>query len=425
LRVIARRGDFGVPPGRARVVLQDERAIARADDDRLLRAGYSGPVRALTSLGARVQALPPGRADLLLAGAFFLETQLELSFLDASTGTVLAVRGLTLAMALGVAARRRAPFVAAALVFAALTVMEQLGGQVNTSLVGPFASAFIVSYSIGAHLAGRRLALGVAWLAALVAVTSILDPAADGLNLIWGWLVIVAAPVGTGRLLHDRARLARALRAAASEEDSEPWAEQAVADERSRISAELHGVVARALRRMVVDADGAAALVTAEPGRAALAFGAVEQTGRDALAEIRRLLGVLRREDDELALAPQPTLAHVADLVRRARVAGLPVELRIEGSAVALPAGVDLTAYRVVQEALAGAVREGAAAGAWVAVRYGAETVELEVLDDGAARPAPMGIAERVALYGGELRTASRRDGRQALRARLPLGSAA
>ena len=151
----------------------------------------------------------------------------------------------------------------------------------------------------------------------------------------------------------------------------------------------------------------------------------MEQTGRDALAEIRRLLGVLRREDDELALAPQPTLAHVADLVRRARAAGLPVELRVEGAAAPLPAGADLTAYRVVQEALAGAVREGAAAGAWVAVRYGADAVELEVLDDGAARPAPMGIAERVALYGGELRTASRRDGRQALRARLPLGSAA
>ena len=104
-----------------------------------------------------------------------------------------------------------------------------------------------------------------------------------------------------------------------------------MAEERTRIAAELHDVVARALRRMVVDADGAAGLVDAEPGRAALAFAAVEQTGRDALAEIRRLLGVLRREDDELALAPQPTLAHVADLVRRARAAGLPVDAARRG----------------------------------------------------------------------------------------------
>jgi signal transduction histidine kinase len=383
-------------------------------------------VRALTSLGARVQALPPGRADLLLAGAFLLETQVELSFLDASTGTVLAARGLTLAMALGVAARRRAPLLAAALVFAALTVMEQLGDSANTSVVGPFLSAFIVSYSIGANLEGRRLAVGVGWLVALVTVMAVLDPTSDdGLNLIWGWLVIVAAPVLAGRLLRDRARLARALHVAASEEDDEPWAERAVAEERTRIAAELHEVVARALQRMVVDADGAAALVDAEPQRASLAFAAVEQTGRDALAEIRRLLGVLRREDDELALAPQPTLAHVADLVRRARAAGLPVELRVDGEPAPLAAGADLTAYRVVQEALTAAAREGAAAGATVVVRYGTDVVEVEVVDDGAARPAPLGIAERVALYGGELSTASARDGGQALRARLPLGSAA
>jgi signal transduction histidine kinase len=415
-----------VSVGRARVVLQDEPPIARADDDRRGAGGYSGPVRALTSLGARVQALPPGRADLLLAGAFLLETQVELSFLDASTGTVLAARGLTLAMALGVAARRRAPLVAAALVFAALTAMEQLGGATNTSLVGPYTSAFIVSYTIGAHLEGRALGVGVGWLVALVTALSLLDPNADeGLNLVWGWLVIVAAPVLAGRLLRDRARLARELRAAASDQDPAPWAEQAVAEERTRIAAELHDVVARALRRMVIDADGAARLVDAEPARAALAFATVEQTGRDALAEIRRLLGVLRREDDELALAPQPTLAHVADLVRRARDAGLPVALHVEGAVTPLSAGADLTAYRVVQEALAGAAREGGAANATVTVRYGTGAVDLEVVDDGSARPAPLGIAERVALYGGELSTAASRGAGESLRARLPFGSAA
>jgi signal transduction histidine kinase len=260
----------------------------------------------------------------------------------------------------------------------------------------------------------------------LVGVLSVLDPhSEEGLNLVWGWLVIVAAPVLAGRLLRDRLRLARALRAAAAEEEGEPWAEQAVAEERTRIAADLHDVVARALRRMVVEADGAGRLVERDPARAALAFAAVEQTGRDALGEIRRLLGVLRREDDELALAPQPTLAHVADLVRRAGVAGLPVALRVEGEPAPLPAGADLTAYRVVQEALASAVREGAVAGATVVVRYGPDLVELEVADDGAPRPAPMGIQERVALYGGDLRTSSPRAGGHSLRARLPLGSAA
>jgi hypothetical protein len=126
-----------------------------------------------------VQALPPGRADLLLAGAFLLETQVELSLLDAPTGTVLAARGLTLAMALGVAARRRAPLVAAALVFAALTGMEQLGDATNMSLVGPYLSAFIVSYTIGANLEGRALAVGVAWLAALVTASACASSAAS------------------------------------------------------------------------------------------------------------------------------------------------------------------------------------------------------------------------------------------------------
>ena len=121
-------------------------------------------MRALTSLGARVQAPPPGRADLLLAGAFLVATQVELSFLDASARTVLAARALALAMALGVAAHRRAPLVAAAVVFAALIGMEQLGHEADTSVVGPYTSAFIVSYTIGATLEGRALAVGVGWL---------------------------------------------------------------------------------------------------------------------------------------------------------------------------------------------------------------------------------------------------------------------
>jgi signal transduction histidine kinase len=425
-RVVARPADFVRLPGRAGVVLQDETVIVPADDDRVARAGYSRAVGTVRAFWGRVRDLPPGRADLLLAAVFLLECNLELSFVDASTAKVTAARGLTVAMACGVAARRRAPLVAAALIFGALIVLQQLGSSATSSIVGPFTSAFIVSYSIGANLEGRRLVVGIAWLVALVTVMALTDPASEqGLNVVWGWLVIVAAPVLAGKLLRDRARLTRALHAAAREDDAEPWTAQAVAEERERIATELHDVVTRALQRMVVDADGAGALVEAEPARAALAFAAVEQTGRDALAEIRRLLGVLRREDDELALAPQPTLAHVADLVRRARAAGLAVELRVEGSPVALSAGADLTAYRVVQEALAAAARERTVASAGVVVRYADAVVELEVIDDGPPRRAPLGIQERVALYGGELRIATPRAGGNLVRARLPLGSAA
>jgi signal transduction histidine kinase len=374
-----------------------------------------------------VRNLPPRKADLLLAVAYLLECNIELTFVDASSGTVFAFRAFTVAMACGVAVRRRAPLVAAGLVFAGLVAMERVGGEQQATLIGPWLAAFIVSYTIGAELQGRRLGVGVAWLAALVAALAFADPTADsqGLNLVWGWLVIVAAPVLAGRLLHERARVARALHAAASDDGRDAWAVEAVAEERERIAAELHDVVARALERMVREADHAAELVVAQPAFAALSFSAVEQTGRDALAEIRRLLGVLRHEDDELALAPQPTLAHVADLVRRAEGAGLAVTLKLEGHPVALAAGADLTAFRVVQEALAGAVRDGGAGSASVRVRYSGDVVELKVLDDGAPRPTPPGIAERVALYGGELRTARPRAGGFAVLARLPVGGAA
>jgi signal transduction histidine kinase len=383
-------------------------------------------VGTLRSLWGRVRALPPVKADALLAVAFLVECNIELTFIEASSADVAAARGLVLAMAVGVALRRRASLFAAGLVFAALTAMQQLGGDAQSSVVGPYFAAFIASYSIGANLAGRRLVVGVAWLLALVAVMAFTDPRSEGgLNLVWGWLVVVAAPVLAGRLLRDRARLARALHAAASDDDGAGWAAHAVAEERERIAADLHEAVASALGRMVVAADGADRLVRTEPARAALAFAAVEQTGRDALTEIRRLLGVLRREDEELGLSPQPTLAHAGELVRRARAVGLPATLRVEGAPAALSAGTDLTAYRVVQEALADALRHGAAGRADVAVRYADGVVELEVADDGGRRSPPLGIQERVSLYGGHLRTVSPRAGGYVVRARLPLGSVA
>jgi len=152
----------------------------------------------------------------------------------------------------------------------------------------------------------------------------------------------------------------------------------------------------------------------------------VETSGREALTEIRRLLGVLRRDDEELALAPQPSLRHVNTLVKRLEAAGLPVELGVEGEQRDLPIGIDLTAYRVVQEALGGALEHGHAGRAEVKLRYGPDHVELVVADDGEAPDRPlMGIRERVTLSGGQLRAGARRDGGHVVRARLPLGGPA
>ena len=410
-------------PSRMSVRSPERTTIAAA------RAGYSAPVRALTSLGARVQALPPGRADLLLAGAFLLETQVELSFLDAPTGTVLAARGLTLAMALGVAARRRAPLVAAALVFAALTVMEQLGDPANTSLVGPFISAFIVSYSIGANLEGRRLAVGVGLARrARHGRWRILDPTSDdGLNLVWGWLVIVAAPVLAGRLLRDRARLARALRAAASEEDAEPWAERAVAEERSRIAAR-----AARRRRPRPAADGRRRRRRGGARRRRARAGARSPSppwSRPAATRWPRsgaCSACCAARTTSWRSRPQPTLAHVADLVRRARAAGLPVELRVEGEAAPLLGGrrPDRLSRR------AGGARGRRARGRRRG-RDGDRPLRAPTRSTSrSSTTAPRGPRRWASPSAWRSTAAScapraARDGGQALRARLPLGSAA
>ena len=177
---------------------------------------------------------------------------------------------------------------------------------------------------------------------------------------------------------------------------------------------------------MVVQGSAARRLVPRDPERAQAAFASVETTGREALTEIRSLLGVLRREDEDLALAPQPSLAHVSSLVKRTSAAGLPVALRVEGEARPLPAGVDLTAYRVLQAALGGALEHGGAGRAEVTVRYGAERVEVEVFDDGDGDDDGrllLGARERVALYGGDLQAGPVAAGGHSVRARLPVGA--
>jgi signal transduction histidine kinase len=227
-----------------------------------------------------------------------------------------------------------------------------------------------------------------------------------------------------------RVKLNQALRdkAAAAEDEREAKAAAAVAGERARIAGELHQLVSDALTSMVEHATTAEELARSRPEVAEAALASVETTGREALGEIRRLLGVLRHADAELALAPQPSLAHVADLVARVRASGLPVELDIEGESPALPAGVDLTAYRVVQEALAAALEAADARSAEVHVRYGEGELGLEVTDVGEAPPdgerALLGMHERVALYGGELVAEPVDPAGYAVRARLPLEAA-
>jgi len=179
---------------------------------------------------------------------------------------------------------------------------------------------------------------------------------------------------------------------------------------------------------MTVQASAARRLLKPHQEKEREALLVVEQTGREALAEMRRMVGVLRRPEEAPALAPQPSLEHLDKLVAQAREAGLPVELRVEGESVQLPAGVDLTAYRLIQEGLTNAIKHARATRAEVFVRYDGDRVELAVSDDGNGSSGGkggghglVGMRERVSVYGGELEAGPGPSGGFRLRATLPI----
>ena len=371
----------------------------------------------------RLRALGPYQRDLAAAIVVGVEMQIEALLVPEHQATV---HLLVLVLAACVALRRRFPLPAFALAMVPFVLVQALGTEVLEHLYLPLFVTVFLCYSVAANAEGRRfwIAPPLAFASGLLAVA--VDDYDDALaaDILWISLVFVAAPMVTGRLVRNRTQLQRALREKAErlEREREQEAERAVADERTRIAGDLHDIVAHALTEMTLQATAAGRLAGRDPDRAREAFGAVEERGRDALGELRRLLGVLRAEDEELALAPQPSLRHLDALVRRAASAGLPVAVKVEGEVAELPAGIDVTGYRVVQEALSSALRDHEAGRADVRVRYGSSSVELEVDDDGRALGAgpPLGLRERVALYGGELSAAPRRDGGHCVRARLP-----
>jgi signal transduction histidine kinase len=224
-------------------------------------------------------------------------------------------------------------------------------------------------------------------------------------------------------------------RAERLERERDALAQVATAAERARIARELHDVVAHSLSVMVAQADGASYAIATDPGQARRAMETVAETGRDALNEMRRLLGVLRPAASESEFAPQPGVDAIPSLVARVRDAGLPVELVIDGAEAPLPSGMELAAYRVVQEALTNTIKHsGPGASAHVALHYGAGALEVRVDDDGAGIRRPSadgpghglaGMRERVAMYGGTLLTGPRPNGGFAVTAAFPFGPGA
>ena len=201
-----------------------------------------------------------------------------------------------------------------------------------------------------------------------------------------------------------------------------------MAEERTRIARELHDIVAHAMSVMVLQVGAVRHHLPATPQEDRDALGRVEQAGRTALAEMRRLLGAMRRDDDGLELGPQPGLDALEALVEDVSRAGLPVRLRRDGDPFPLPRAIDLSAYRIVQEGLTNALKHAHASHADVTVRYRPDQVELEVADDGKGPVATnghghglVGIRERAKIYGGEMSAGAAPAGGFILSARLPV----
>jgi signal transduction histidine kinase len=220
-----------------------------------------------------------------------------------------------------------------------------------------------------------------------------------------------------------------------AQREREARARQAVADERTRIARELHDVVSQALGVIVMQAGGAGSVARLGEQEAKAVLSTIEQTGRQAFAEMRRLVGVLREEDDSAALAPLPTTSEIPALITRLASAGLEVDLEIEGSRREVPAGVELSAYRIVQEALTNSLKHAGPGHARVRLTWSADHLDVEIRDDGRAAHGRVpvqvhpgsggnglvGMRERVMLFGGELETGPVPDGGYRVAARLPL----
>jgi signal transduction histidine kinase len=385
-----------------------------------------GGVKPLEATRARLRAMDPFRVDVALAAVFIAAGVIELALIDSEGHS----RGLTLAAGVvalsSIAFRRRNGMLTAALFVVPVFTQMLAGGYLTTNTTTPFVAVLLLLFSVSRYAPGRRIPAALALLVVGTTVTIFLEDGFEPDELFWA-VFLFGLPVLAGRALRSRALLQAELREKAeqAERDRVMQARGAVEDERVRIAAELQALVANGLSAMVVQAELVPRALAAGDGpRAGAALAAVEEAGRDALTEMRRLLGVLRRDGDGAELAPQPGLPRVLALVQRTRKGGLPVELRIEGRDKRrgrLPPGVDLTGYRVIEDALEAAAEQGATA-AELLIRYTGEELRIQVTDDreGGASDRLPGLRDRVGLYGGHLSAGPLDKGGFRLRARLP-----
>jgi signal transduction histidine kinase len=323
-------------------------------------------------------------------------------------------------------ARRRFPFGAPATLWLLAAALSFVDGRLVTFAVSTFAAGLAAALLLGNLRDETQARVGLAIVVAGAVSIVYNDPSHTGGEYVFTPLVFVIAWLA-GFALHERAEQAEAaeVRATQAELERDAAARIAVAEERARIARELHDIVAHAMSVMVLQV-GALRRKADDEDREVLE--GVEETGRTALAEMRRLLGAMRREGDDLELAPQPGMDRIEPLLEEIRRAGLPVELHVEGERFPLSQAVDLSAYRIVQEGLTNTLKHAHASQADVTIRYGTSDVQIEVRDNGTGATAGndlghglVGIRERVKIYGGEMSAGRVNGGGFVLSARLPV----
>ncbi|MEU8197380.1 sensor histidine kinase [Microbispora amethystogenes] len=322
-------------------------------------------------------------------------------------------------------------------VFAVVSVVSFAQWLLNIAVLPANLAVLVAMYGVAARCT-RRWALAAGVVAEGGLLLAMLSWSPDPMRAWPSASVFVVAVWIGGMYANTRRRYVESLveRAERAERERDQQARIAAAAERARIARELHDVVAHNVSVMVVQADGAAYAIDSDPEQARRAMQAISGTGRQALAEMRRLVGVLRQDAGSPAeeYAPQPGVAQLDELVKQVRDSGLPTEFTVSGTPRALPEGEQLAVYRIVQEALTNAIKHGGpGTRARVEMTYGPGLIELRVSDDGRGAAAPrvvgghglIGMRERAAMYGGSVEAAPRSGGGFQVVARIPAGMAA
>ena len=403
--------------------------------ERTIFRGLISPVREMKGpppgVSVRtVKRFPSGeKLDRIVAAGLVVAGELQVWFGNTVPGPRGVAALLMLLMTAPVAVRRRWPLAAGSIMLNTTTALALVAGYSTALAQG--IGWLCALYAIAVWTDTRRFLAGIGVLVVTKLVSLAGPHAKVGSVAIFTWAPILAMVLVRGAVRGRELRAdALAARAELLEREHELRANEAVAEERARIARELHDLVAHNVSVMVVQAGAERHALNPEQDSTRETLASIEQAGRQALVEARRLLGMLRRKDDGSELEPQPSVDHIDVLVEQIERAGLPVTVAVEGEPAPLPAGLDLCAYRIVQEGLTNALKHAGPAHAEVVLRYAPRALDVEVRDDGrgpshvngdGSGHGLVGMRERVALYGGRLETGAREGGGFEIHAHLPL----